>query len=752
LISGIGTQVAKLYAQDVSGNRDSCSFQLNFQDISPPNLVCPGNQTLTLNASCQSILPNYIPLSTASDNCNASPTRTQAPASGTTLTGAGTSTVVLTANDGNGNTSTCSFSVTRVDNTAPTISCPGNQTLNLNASCQGILPDYIPLSTVSDNCNASPTRTQAPASGTTLTGAGTSTVVLTANDGNGNTSTCSFTVTRVDNTAPTISCPGNQTLNLNASCQGILPDYIPLSTVSDNCNASPSRTQAPASGTTLTGAGTSTVVLTANDGNGNTSSCSFTVTRVDNTAPTISCPGNQTLNLNASCQGILPDYIPLSTVSDNCNASPTRTQAPASGTTLTGTGVSTVVLTANDGNGNTSTCSFTVTRVDNTAPTISCPGNQTLNLNASCQGILPDYIPLSTVSDNCNASPSRTQTPASGTTLTGAGTSTVVLTANDGNGNTSTCSFTVTRIDNTAPNLTCPGNLVLSTGILDCEIPVSWIPPAGIDNCGIGTLTSNHTPGDSFTIGTSIVNYTASDLSGNTSSCSFAITINGIPLSNTINTSTPSACEGDTVTLTTLTGMSQYIWSTGLAAPSAMVTTSGWYWVDLTAPNGCEGRDSILISFLAAPLPTISQIGNQVCTDPFVSYQWFLNGLPIPGETNQCTPIGSNGDYSVQVTAANGCIAIAGPLLLTNVADANPFEWLVYPVPAQDHLFVELKHPLANACTLTLYDLCGRSIRIWQFPQMDFRSELHLDNVSKGTYLLEFNSDEVREIRKVILN
>ncbi|HAD12839.1 MAG TPA: hypothetical protein DCF33_10435, partial [Saprospirales bacterium] len=89
----------------------------------------------------------------------------------------------------------------------------------------------------------------------------------------------------------------------------------------------------------------------------------------------------------------------------------------------------------------------TTLNVDIIPPSITCPANATVSANASCQGTIGSYSAAS-LSDNCNPSPTVTQSPASSTVLTGHNaTQTVTLTANDGNGNTSTCTLTVTLKD-----------------------------------------------------------------------------------------------------------------------------------------------------------------------------------------------------------------------------------------------------------------------------------------------------------------
>ncbi|MCC6411066.1 MAG: HYR domain-containing protein, partial [Saprospiraceae bacterium] len=344
----------------------------------PPVIVCPANTTLAANASCSALLGTYAPAS-VSDDCTANPTVTQSPAASTVLNGHNdVETVTLTANDGFGNTASCNFTVTLKDVTPPVITCPANTTVAADASCNGTLGVYTPAS-ISDNCAANPTATQSPAASTVLSGHNdVETVTLTANDGNGNMASCTFTVTLKDVTPPVITCPANATVAADASCNGTVGTHQPLS-VSDNCVANPAVTQSPASSTVLSGHNdVETVTLTANDGNGNSASCSLTVTLKDVTPPSVVCPANVTIAADASCSGVLGTYQAVS-ATDNCTANPAVSQSPASSTVLSGhNDVETVTLTADDGNGNTGVCTFIVMLKDVSPPVITCPANTTV--------------------------------------------------------------------------------------------------------------------------------------------------------------------------------------------------------------------------------------------------------------------------------------------------------------------------------------------------------------------------------------
>jgi len=292
--------------------------------------------------------------------------------------------------------------------------------------------------------NANGTYTYTPAAG--YSGSDVFTYKLCDTDGDCSTATVTITIVSAcasDQTPPSITCPSNKTVIVGSNCSGSLPDYRSQATVSDNCTAAANITisQSPAPGTILNGTGTTTVILTATDANGNTANCSFIVTRVDQTAPSITCPSNKTLPLGANCSAALPDYRSQATVSDNCGA--TVSQSPAAGTVVTGTGTTTVVLTASDASGNTASCSFTVTRVDQTPPTLTCQQDKSIGCNASLTFDAP------TATDNCGQA---TVTVVS-TTNTNTGTATVYTRtwqAVDGSGNTSTCSQNVTQVSCTA--------------------------------------------------------------------------------------------------------------------------------------------------------------------------------------------------------------------------------------------------------------------------------------------------------------
>jgi uncharacterized repeat protein (TIGR01451 family) len=78
--------------------------------------------------------------------------------------------------------------------------------------------------------------------------------------------------------------------------------------------------------------------------------------------------------------------------------------------------------------------------------------------------------------------------------------------------------------DNIAPVLTnCPSDVVLITD--NTSAVARWSPPTATDNCGDPSVLSNFLSGFAFPVGTSTVIYTARDAKGNQTTCDFTVTV-----------------------------------------------------------------------------------------------------------------------------------------------------------------------------------------------------------------------------------
>jgi hypothetical protein len=100
---------------------------------------------------------------------------------------------------------------------------------------------------------------------------------------------------------------------------------------------------------------------------------------------------------------------------------------------------------------------------------------------------------------------------------------------------------------------------------------------------------------------------------------------------------------------------SSYLWSTNSTSQKITVNSSGTYWVEVTASNGCKKRDSIRVTIHTPPTVSLgsdtTQCGGNITLNAgsFSSYSWST------GSTSSSIYVTTSGNYSVTVTDANGC-------------------------------------------------------------------------------------------------
>ena len=178
---------------------------ISFNDVwFSGNSVVTSPDDIVTNVTGCSATVTYPP-STAVNNCSGISTNYCSPASGSSFP-AGVNVVTCTAQDNTGNTATSWFTISVLESTPPTISCPADITVNTDPPCgTNQVVTFAP--TASDSCSGVTTICW-PASGSVFP-VGTNTVNCTTTDTSGNTASCNFKVIVIGGalTPTTISCP-----------------------------------------------------------------------------------------------------------------------------------------------------------------------------------------------------------------------------------------------------------------------------------------------------------------------------------------------------------------------------------------------------------------------------------------------------------------------------------------------------------------------------------------------------------------
>ena len=512
----VGTTAVTFTATDAAGNTAMCSFNVTVNDTEDPVITCPADIIVSNDPGvCEAIVTYTAPVGT--DNCPGATTMQTAglPSGSSFPVGTTTNTFVVT--DASGNTATCSFNVTVNDTEDPVVTCPADITQANDPGMCGAVVTFMASAT--DNCPGV-TTSSVPASGSFFP-VGTTTVTVTATDAAGNTATCSFDVTINDTEDPVISCPANISVNNDPGlCSAVVTYTAPVGT--DNCaGATTAQTAGLPSGSAFP-VGTTTNTFVVTDASGNTATCSFDVTVTDNEPPVAVCM-DITVQLDANGMASITPFDVDGGSNDNCGIASLAVSPSAFDCSNVGT--NTVTLTVTDTSGNSSSCTATVTVEDNVPPTAMCVPDFTLPLDATGNASIAPADIDNGSTDACGIA-SLSISPST-FTCADVGPNMVTLTVTDVNGNVSTCTTVVTVEDVTPPSIACPADVTTSNDPGICGATVFFADAIATDECGVMSVVQTMGPpsGSVFPVGTTTIEFTATDVNGNTNTCTFDITV-----------------------------------------------------------------------------------------------------------------------------------------------------------------------------------------------------------------------------------
>ena len=241
----------------------------------------------------------------------------------------------------------------------------------------------------------------------------------------------------------------------------------------------------------------------------------------------------------------------------------------------------------------------------------------------------------------------------------------------------STCQQTLLLDDLGAPVINnCPGNISIDLAN-NCSGIATWQIPTAVDDCGLAFFTTTHFSGSSFPLGNTTVTYTAQDMCGMQSTCSFNVNVFG------------SCCTGPSITcpsnFISCPGSSLDPSVTGMAiatvpdpsCPSATVTFN-----DVTISNNGACGMSIQRTWTATDgsssvscVHTVSNMDNQI---PVISN--FPSDMTLQGTGAGCSvvatwsqPVATDncGVASFTSTHQSGNVFPQGSTLVTFTAQDN---------------------------------------------------------------------------------
>lgn len=132
-------------------------------------------------------------------------------------------------------------------------------------------------------------------------------------------------------------------------------------------------------------------------------------------------------------------------------------------------------------------------------------------------------------------------------------------------------------------------------------------------------------------------------------------------------------CVGDTIFLDAGPGLMTYFWSDGNLTQLDTLTSTVDLWLQVVDSSGCVTvSDTATYAFNPNPAPPIVQLLPSGLHSSFANtFQWYLDGQPLPGATGQDIADPLPGEYVVVVSNAFGCSASSAPYVLSPEAPGD---------------------------------------------------------------------------------
>ncbi|WP_269013455.1 putative Ig domain-containing protein [Aquirufa nivalisilvae] len=572
-ITGTPTAITSLQsftvtATNARGNTVSNTFTITVNDVAPtglsyntPNVYLTGSAITSLNPLVTGNVVSYA-LTTGTLPTGLSFSTVNGRITGTPTTVTSIRSFTVTATNSGGNTVSNTFTIT-VNDPAPTnltYSTPkvyvvGTPITSLNptvtgnvvsyALTTGTLPDGLSFSTVDGKITGTPTTVTALRSFT-----------VTATNTGGSTVSNTFTITvnatlppapsNLSYNTPNVYTVGTAISSLNptvtnsvdsyALTSGTLPDGLSFNTNDGTITGTP---------TTATALRSFTV--TATNAGGNTVSNTFTIT-VNIAAPTgLTYPtpnvykvGTAIISLDPTITGTVDSYA-LTTGTLPAGLSFSTVNGKITGTPTAVTALTSFTVTATNVSGNTVSNTFTITVNPADPSGLTYPtsnvykvGTAITSLDPTITGIVDSYA-LTTGTLPAGLSFSTVNGKITGTPTAVTALTSFTVTATNVSGNTVSNTFTITVNPANPSGLTYPtpnvykvGTAITSldptiTGIVDSYALTTGTLPAGLSFSTVnGKITGTPTAVTALTSFT----VTATNVSGNTVSNTFTITVN----------------------------------------------------------------------------------------------------------------------------------------------------------------------------------------------------------------------------------
>lgn len=183
---------------------------------------------------------------------------------------------------------------------------------------------------------------------------------------------------------------------------------------------------------------------------------------------------------------------------------------------------------------------------------------------------------------------------------------------------------------------------------------------------------------------------------------------------------------------------------------SLSATPPGTYAISATASSPCNEHYSQTITILDSNQITLQIAGDTLfAPGPGSNFNWYLNGVLIPGATDSFLVPSTDGLYEVRYHRAGDLCGTVGTALFVGTAQPAPgiVRSQIYPQPSAGliHYRIELSQP--EAVNWQVVDLLGRVMAEGSWAKSKVQEgEIDLSHLPSGHYILLLNGKAAKQI------